>query len=297
MFLIKHVHTKLFFIFYFFYRTYFWAKICQELFLGCSKEIPKWTLAEFLHFLFFYITESSGRMRSQELLWQLCLGHIFNKRELPESRDQSRSYCWEKIPQSIMLITSFSEKGLSQYSLSCWSQAQLKLRKKSTWQKNQTRGVWWIKNWCKGTCRSWWDQNTQIFIHDESKHADISASANSVFFVPIINLERINDWAKQRDEIIKEVGEACEKWGFFQVFNHGIPSTTLEEEIRGVRGFHEQDPQIRKNFYSRDVSKRITYNSNFDFFQIGEPAGETLCLVLSHQVHQSTHDFPQVCRY
>jgi hypothetical protein len=38
----------------------------------------------------------------------------------------------------------------------------------------------------------------------------------------------------------------------------------LEEMDAGVRRFFEQDVEVKKKFYTRDVTKRFVYNSNFD---------------------------------
>ncbi|GMP77422.1 hypothetical protein CsSME_00033701 [Camellia sinensis var. sinensis] len=108
-----------------------------------------------------------------------------------------------------------------------------------------------------------------IFIHDKSMLPDIhkSGSIISQFSVPIIDFEGINKSAAQHGEIIDKVREACEEWGFFQVVNHGIPISIMDDMIDGVRRFHEQDIEVKKQFYSRDVTKKIIYNSNFDLFQ------------------------------
>lgn len=65
---------------------------------------------------------------------------------------------------------------------------------------------------------------------------------------------------------MEKIGEAAEKWGFFQVINHGIPLDVLERMKKGVRGFHEQDPEVKKGFYSRDPASKMVYSSNFDLF-------------------------------
>ncbi|PPD95088.1 hypothetical protein GOBAR_DD07860 [Gossypium barbadense] len=80
------------------------------------------------------------------------------------------------------------------------------------------------------------------------------------------NLTGFDDDPNLRHEIVKKVGEACERWGFFQVINHGIPLTTLDEMIDGIRRFHEQDKEAKKEFYSRDNSRKVIYNSNFDLY-------------------------------
>ncbi|KAI8002893.1 hypothetical protein LOK49_LG08G00858 [Camellia lanceoleosa] len=63
----------------------------------------------------------------------------------------------------------------------------------------------------------------RIFIHEKSMLQETDMSIISQFSVPIIDFEGINKGAAQRGKIINNVRDACEKWGFFQVVNHGIP--------------------------------------------------------------------------
>ncbi|XP_028060265.1 1-aminocyclopropane-1-carboxylate oxidase homolog [Camellia sinensis] len=108
-----------------------------------------------------------------------------------------------------------------------------------------------------------------IFIHEKSMLPDIhkSGSVISQFSVRIIDFEGINKGAAQHGEIIDKVRDACEKWGFFQVVNHGIPISIMDDMIDGVWRFHEQDTEVKKQFYSRDVTKKFIYNINFDLYQ------------------------------
>ncbi|KAM4127306.1 hypothetical protein ACJW30_02G080000 [Castanea mollissima] len=80
---------------------------------------------------------------------------------------------------------------------------------------------------------------------------DNSGCGDSQFSIPIIDLNGIEKEANIRAEIVDNVRNACEKWGFFQVTNHGIPASVLEEIINGIRRFHEQDTEVKKEFYTR----------------------------------------------
>lgn len=103
-----------------------------------------------------------------------------------------------------------------------------------------------------------------IFIHpSENPDNTVSTSKNNVS-IPIIDLEGIDKDPITRREIVDRVRSASETWGFFQVVNHGIPKSFLEEMDAGVRGFFEQDTEVKKEFYTRDVTRRFVYNSNFD---------------------------------
>uniref|UniRef100_M1BG68 Desacetoxyvindoline 4-hydroxylase n=1 Tax=Solanum tuberosum TaxID=4113 RepID=M1BG68_SOLTU len=84
------------------------------------------------------------------------------------------------------------------------------------------------------------------------------------FSIPVIDFEGLGKSAAQRADIVRGIKDACEKWGFFQVVHHEIPSIVMEKVIEGVRHFHEQDSEVKKEFYSRDVTRKFSYNSNFD---------------------------------
>ncbi|XP_065861773.1 1-aminocyclopropane-1-carboxylate oxidase homolog 1-like [Euphorbia lathyris] len=83
---------------------------------------------------------------------------------------------------------------------------------------------------------------------------------------PIIDLSGVDKSSTLRKEIVEQVRKASETWGFFQVINHGIPVNILEEMKEGVRRFFEQDSEIKKEYYTRDLTKKVIYNSNFDLY-------------------------------
>ncbi|XP_045793012.1 1-aminocyclopropane-1-carboxylate oxidase homolog 12-like isoform X1 [Trifolium pratense] len=88
-----------------------------------------------------------------------------------------------------------------------------------------------------------------------------SAGDNSKLSIPIIDLKDIHKDPALRVEVIDKIRSACHEWGFFQVINHGIPVTVFDEMIDGIRKFHEQDVDVRKEFYTRDLKKKVTYFS------------------------------------
>ncbi|XP_039058351.1 1-aminocyclopropane-1-carboxylate oxidase homolog 1-like [Hibiscus syriacus] len=119
----------------------------------------------------------------------------------------------------------------------------------------------------------------------------------SDFCIPMIDLTGVNDNGSLRREIIEKVGDACQKWGFFQLVNHGIDLRTLDEMIDGIRRFHEQDSEVKKELYSRDYSKKVVYNSNPDLHRARKTIDwrDSLTFKMAPQQPQP-QELPHVCR-
>ncbi|CAJ2670156.1 1-aminocyclopropane-1-carboxylate oxidase homolog 1-like [Trifolium pratense] len=93
-----------------------------------------------------------------------------------------------------------------------------------------------------------------------------NSGSDSKLSVPIVDLKDIHPNPALRVEVINQIRSACHEWGFFQVINHGIPVTVLDEMIDGIRRFHEQDADVKKEFYTRDLKKKVIYVSNLTLF-------------------------------
>ncbi|RDY03863.1 1-aminocyclopropane-1-carboxylate oxidase-like 1, partial [Mucuna pruriens] len=89
-----------------------------------------------------------------------------------------------------------------------------------------------------------------------------NVASDSKLSVPVIDLQDIHNNPALLKEAVTKIRSACQEWGLFQVINHGIPVTVMDEMIDGIRRFHEQDTDVRKQFYSRDLNKTILYYSN-----------------------------------
>ncbi|KAL7251492.1 hypothetical protein ACSBR1_013346 [Camellia fascicularis] len=106
----------------------------------------------------------------------------------------------------------------------------------------------------------------KIFIQPPDNLNKTTNPSNTQFNFPIIDLTGIDKDPIRRREVVDEIREAAENWGFFQVVNHGVPESVLEEMKKGVHRFHEQGSEVRKEWYTRDVKKAVVYNCNFDLF-------------------------------
>jgi isopenicillin N synthase-like dioxygenase len=137
----------------------------------------------------------------------------------------------------------------------------------------------------------------RMFIVEESKRDSSQSSTTpniNIVNIPTIDLQAISEAA--RADLIERVRYACENWGFFQVVNHGIPSTVLDGMIDGIRRFNEQDPEEKKHIYSRDLTRSVYYNSNFDLFQAPSANWRDTLVCITAPRTPNPEDLPSVCR-
>ncbi|KAL3727025.1 hypothetical protein ACJRO7_031864 [Eucalyptus globulus] len=135
-----------------------------------------------------------------------------------------------------------------------------------------------------------------IFVDHQPRSPDRSGPTKASFSIPIVDLEGVHEDSGKRMETIRQVGQACEDWGFFQVVNHGIGDGVLSGIIDGVRRFHEQESEVKKELYSRDESKKVKYNTNFDFYRapVANWRDSLYCAMAPHP--PNPEELPQVCR-
>ncbi|XP_031254682.1 1-aminocyclopropane-1-carboxylate oxidase homolog 1-like, partial [Pistacia vera] len=108
-----------------------------------------------------------------------------------------------------------------------------------------------------------YNRKDELKAFDDTK----AGSAESNVTIPVIDLAGVRKEANLHSEMVKQVKNACQKWGFFQIINHGIPVSMLDKMIDGIRRFHKQDAEDKKKFYNRDYqTSKVLYNSNFDLY-------------------------------
>ncbi|KAJ7979894.1 1-aminocyclopropane-1-carboxylate oxidase-like 1 [Quillaja saponaria] len=135
----------------------------------------------------------------------------------------------------------------------------------------------------------------KIFICPPDELADNQkVPCNRNLQVPVIDLGGIR--GDQHKKIVDEVRIASESWGFFQVLNHGIPVSVLEDMIKGVREFHEQDSEVKKDFYTRDKSRKFRFHSNRDLYQSKAAKWRDTLTINIPSVNIEPEDLPAVCR-
>ncbi|KAF3456063.1 hypothetical protein FNV43_RR00706 [Rhamnella rubrinervis] len=114
--------------------------------------------------------------------------------------------------------------------------------------------------------------------------------------IPVIDLGGVSKDSVRREEIVKRVREASETWGFFQIVNHAIPLSVMEEMREGMVRFFEKDDEMKKQFYTRDPMKAVIYNSNFDLYKA--PSANWRDTLFCRMVPQGPEqeELPAACR-
>ncbi|GAB4843196.1 hypothetical protein Ancab_040456 [Ancistrocladus abbreviatus] len=115
--------------------------------------------------------------------------------------------------------------------------------------------------------------------------------------IPVVDLQGIRENPSLRRKVLEEVRSASEEWGFFQVVNHGIPLSVMDEMVKGVRAFHQLDSEVKKGYYSRnDPTTRFKYYSNFDLYRAPVTNWrDTIAYVVAPNPPHPD-EVPQVCR-
>ncbi|CAA0806663.1 1-aminocyclopropane-1-carboxylate oxidase homolog 1 [Striga hermonthica] len=136
----------------------------------------------------------------------------------------------------------------------------------------------------------------RIFIHPPQNLRHSATISDSRLIVPIIDLANVEKGPVERRNTLDRIMNACRDWGFFRVVNHGIRASILEEMLSAVRRFHEQDNEIKRQYYTRDFEKKMIYNSNFDLYS--SPAANWRdsfnCIMAPNP--PDPHELPSACR-
>ncbi|XP_020095765.1 1-aminocyclopropane-1-carboxylate oxidase homolog 1-like [Ananas comosus] len=116
----------------------------------------------------------------------------------------------------------------------------------------------------KGLADAGFTSVPRFFVHPDP---DLERTPRANLQVPVVDLGGVAADPARRAAAAAAAGGAAEALGLFHVVNHGVPQQVLDEMLERVRGFHEEGVEVKGEYYTRDLSRKVVYNCNFDLFQ------------------------------
>ncbi|KAJ7551227.1 hypothetical protein O6H91_06G005600 [Diphasiastrum complanatum] len=92
---------------------------------------------------------------------------------------------------------------------------------------------------------------------DEGKHY---LSAGDEIGIPEIDLAGLD--GEGRAEVVKSIGDACQKWGFFQVINHGVPTSVTQSMMQVCQEFFDIPTEENVKLYPDDKLKPVRFGTS-----------------------------------
>ncbi|KAJ0984652.1 hypothetical protein J5N97_003008 [Dioscorea zingiberensis] len=83
--------------------------------------------------------------------------------------------------------------------------------------------------------------------------------------VPIIDFSLlVGGTAKQRAQVIQDLGKACRDWGFFMVVNHDVPMRLMETMLDACKGFFNMREEEKQEYNGKHVLDPIRHGTSFN---------------------------------
>ncbi|XP_073158994.1 1-aminocyclopropane-1-carboxylate oxidase homolog 1-like [Henckelia pumila] len=137
----------------------------------------------------------------------------------------------------------------------------------------------------------------RIFFSPPDKfQKDSHPTINPGFSIPVLDLDGIENYPLRRRNVVDRIRDASGTWGFFQVINHGIGVSVLDEMLAGTRRFYEQDNEVKKEWYTRDGMKTVVYNSNFDLYRAASANWRDTTYCNMAPMIPNPEELPEACR-
>jgi len=99
----------------------------------------------------------------------------------------------------------------------------------------------------------------RFFVHPPEILSDLKSSSTCTS-IPVIDLSAANSTTRRR-KIVEQVKEAATTWGFFQVINHGVPVSALDETINAIKALHDEPHTLKRKYkyYKRDEGQGVMH--------------------------------------
>ncbi|KAL0371201.1 UNVERIFIED_CONTAM: 1-aminocyclopropane-1-carboxylate oxidase11 [Sesamum angustifolium] len=116
------------------------------------------------------------------------------------------------------------------------------------------------KTGVKGLVDSGITKVPRFFISPQEKLPDRANSRDALHVqIPVIDFQGVAGNGTRRMQIVDEVRKASETWGFFQIVNHGVPTSVMDGILESTRRFHEQPEEAKTDLYSSDGRRNVRF--------------------------------------
>ncbi|XP_057773704.1 deacetoxyvindoline 4-hydroxylase-like [Salvia miltiorrhiza] len=148
----------------------------------------------------------------------------------------------------------------------------------------------------KGLTDSGVQKVPRMFIRPADELVEERNRSRSPLQAPVIDLGRIGE-GEGREKVVSEVRWASKELGIFQIVNHGVAVEVMDAMIDGVRKFHEQDAEAKKQFHTRDAMRKVMYASNVDLYKSRAANWrDTFSVALMGSDSVEPEELPEICR-
>lgn len=134
----------------------------------------------------------------------------------------------------------------------------------------------------------------RFFVHPPETLSDLKTSSTCTD-IPLIDLCDLHS-SSHRFKIVEQVKEAARTWGFFQVINHGVPVSVLDDTINAIKAFHDQPQEVKAKYYKREESHGVMYTSNNDLYRAKAAAWHDSLQAWMGPKPPKLEDIPEICR-
>ncbi|XP_068658174.1 1-aminocyclopropane-1-carboxylate oxidase homolog 5-like [Aristolochia californica] len=106
----------------------------------------------------------------------------------------------------------------------------------------------------------------RFFIHPPENLTCLRSTQPGAIQIPTLDLSDLYS-NSARSQIIQQIRNAAAEFGFFQITNHGISVSIMDNTISAVRTFHELPAVEKKQHYNRTYEGGVFYATNYDLFR------------------------------
>ncbi|WOL19969.1 hypothetical protein Cni_G28771 [Canna indica] len=83
--------------------------------------------------------------------------------------------------------------------------------------------------------------------------------------IPTIDFSMLTQGTPQeRSLMVRQLGQACEEWGFFMVVNHGVPEALRGAVLDAAKDFFDMEEEKKAEYLGRHVLDPIRYGTSFN---------------------------------